>query len=351
MPFARPTLAELRAQVAADVASRLGLSALLPRSRLLALANAEAGAIHMLHGHLVHLAAEMFPQTSSAEGLARWAELANVQRKVATYAAGLLAFSGQPLAEVPQGTTLARADGQIYSTTAAGALDATGNAELEVAAEAAGALGNSAVGTSFQLSASLPGISATAIAVAPGLEGGVDAEDDEALRARVLEAFRAPVLGGAAQDYVTWALEVPGITRAWCAPLVMGPGTVGLAVVVDDAPYGPIPTEDDLDLVRAHVEPHRPVTAQLFIYGPEPAPLVLTLSVTPDTPAVRAALEASVKDLLRREAEPGGTILLSHIQEALSLADGEFDHVLLDPTANVEPGPGALVTFGSISYA
>jgi len=166
----------------------------------------------------------------------------------------------------------------------------------------------------------------------------------------VLDAYRAPVLGGSAADFVTWALEVPGVTRAWSYPGSMGPGTVGLTFTMDDASYGPIPSAPDVDAVEAHVGPLRPVTAQLFVYAPIALPLVLTLHIEPDLPEVRAEVEAGLRDLLRREAEPGGTILLSHLQETISLEVGETDHVLSSPTANVVAGVGELLVFGSVSY-
>ena len=35
-------------------------------------------------------------------------------------------------------------------------------------------------------------------------------------------------------DYVAWATEVPGVTRAWCSPNGMGAGTVVVRFVRDD---------------------------------------------------------------------------------------------------------------------
>jgi uncharacterized phage protein gp47/JayE len=56
--------------------------------------------------------------------------------------------------------------------------------------------------------------------------GGTDQERQEQLRSRMLARYRAPPHGGARHDYIAWALEVPGVTRAWCSPIGYGPGTV-----------------------------------------------------------------------------------------------------------------------------
>ena len=68
---------------------------------------------------------------------------------------------------------------------------------------------------------------------AGGLAAGSDAETDESLRARVLRRIQKPPQGGAGYDYVAWALEVPGVTRAWVYPAEMGLGTVTVRFVRD----------------------------------------------------------------------------------------------------------------------
>jgi uncharacterized phage protein gp47/JayE len=69
-------------------------------------------------------------------------------------------------------------------------------------------------------------------------------------------------------------------------------------------------------------------------------------SVNPDTTAVRAAIEAQLRDLHNREADLGVSLLISHIREAISSAGGEFDHVLTAPATDVGAGKSELLTFG-----
>ncbi len=350
MTFQRPSLAELRARVSSDLASRLGLSGLLPRSILLALANADAAAVHLLHGHLEYLARQQFPQTSDREGIVNWADLRGLSRKAATFASGTADFVGQVSATIPDATQLTRDDGTKFKTIGAAAIGAGGSVSVPLRALDAGEIGNSDAGIELRLSSALAGVQSTAVVEAPGIAGGVDAESDESLRDRTLAAWRTPVRGGAQADYVTWALEVAGVTRAWCTPNVVGVGTVGLGFVVDDAAYGPIPNAGDIALVLAYLQERRPVTAQLFVYAPIPLPLDLTMTLVPNTATVQAAVEASIRDLLRRVAEPGGTLLLSNIQEAISLATGETDHTLTSPVADVVAGAGELLVPGSFTY-
>ena len=79
--------------------------------------------------------------------------------------------------------------------------------------------------------------------------------------------------------------------------------------------------------------------------------LALTIQLTPDTPAVRAAVTDELTQLLLQEGVPGGTILRSHIAEVVSAAAGESDHVLVSPTGNVTFSAGQLPVLGVITWA
>ncbi|WP_066544255.1 baseplate J/gp47 family protein [Sphingomonas sp. CCH21-G11] len=76
------------------------------------------------------------------------------------------------------------------------------------------------------------------------------------------------------------------------------------------------------------------------MFAPTPLPVTLLIGLTPDEPEVRAAIVAELADLFFREAQPGGTLYLSRIREAISQAAGEFDHVLYSPAANIVADPG-----------
>jgi uncharacterized phage protein gp47/JayE len=177
------------------------------------------------------------------------------------------------------------------------------------------------------------------------LNGGVARESLESMRARVIRSYRIIPHGGSAQDYETWALECPGVTRAWCRGGFLGPGTVGLYIMRDDDPQ-PVPNEEQLAEVQAYIEPLRPVTAEVHVRPPVQVPVTYRLTLTPDTSAIRAAVEAQLRDLHNREADLGQKLLISHIREAISSTSGENDHTLISPVADVEAAPNELLTFG-----
>ena len=349
MPFSRPPLQELVNRTLADAQARLGTDELVRREDLQVLARVLAGASHGLHGYIDWLSQQVIFDTAEAEFLERWASIWGVSRKPAAAAVGAVTLAGTTGTLVPAGTLLVRADGAEYETDADVTL-AGGTAEPAITALVAGQDGNAAAASTLTIATPIAGVSSTATVTAGALTGGADIETDDDLRARFLARLRQPPQGGADYDYIAWALEVPGVTRAWVYPAELGLGTVTVRFVRDDD-ASLIPDAAEVLAVQEHIDSVRPVTAQLTVVAPVAVPLNFTIDITPDTAAIRTAIEAELRDLLLREAEPGATILLSHIREAISLATGETDHILTAPAANVTHTTGQMATFGTITWA
>jgi uncharacterized phage protein gp47/JayE len=349
MSFLRPTLEALAQRVQNDFVRHLALKTpILRRSMVGVLSRVVAGAVHGLHGHLVWASKQMFPDVSDVDFLERQAAMYGIGRKAAAFAAGPIRFTGTNGTAIPLGTVIQRADGQQYRTTAAGSIS-SGTATIQAVAVTAGAAGNAAANDAVALVSPITGVATAALVGTGGLTNGADAESTESLRARVLSRLREPPLGGAEGDYVNWALAVPGITRAWVYPLELGPGTVTVRVVNDDA-VSIIPNSTKIDEVAAYIEERRPVTASVTVVAPVAVDLDFTIELTPDTTAVRAAVEAELRDLLRRDAAPGGPILLSRIREAVSVAAGESDNSVTAPSANVTHTTGQIAVMGEITW-
>ncbi len=350
MPFERPALATLIERVTADIETRLpGADARLRRSNLNVLARVHAGAVHGLYGYLDFIARQVIVDTAEAEYLERWAGIWGIVRTPAVAAAGNVTFSGVDGAVIPIGTLVQRSDGAEITTTAAGAI-AAGTAIVAAIASVAGVAGNTGAGSVLALAAPIAGVNGNLVAAAGGLVGGADVEEDERLLTRLLARIQQPPHGGAEFDYIAWALEVPGVTRAWVYPQEQGAGTVVLRFLRDEDP-GAIPDAGEVAAVQAHIDAVRPVTAQLFVVAPIAQPQNFTITLTPDMPAVRAAVEAELRDLILRDIEPGSTLLFSHVREAISIATGETDHAVAVPAADVPATSiGHMITFGAITW-
>ena len=349
MTYVRPTLPDLINRTRDDVVSRLPEHEVLRRSDAEVYARVLAGAAHGLYGYLDWLSRQLIYDTADTDWLERWASIWLPEgRKGATSATGSVTFFGTNGASLLAGAVLVAYDGQRYATE----IDATisgGSAVTTVYAVDTGILGNRTAGQNVTLQSPVSGINATAIAGA--MTGGTDSESDDSLRSRLLFRIKNPPHGGAKHDYEAWALEVPGVTRAWVYPLEAGIGTVTVRFMMDNSYANGIPLAGDVATVLAHIDALRPVTAILSVFAPVAVPLNFTVSsLSPSNATVQAAITQELNALIAREASPGGTLLISHIREAISVASGEIDHVLTAPSGNVVMTTGNITTMGSVSF-
>lgn len=344
MAFERPTLPQILERVSADVESRLSKEQ-IRRSNARVYERVLAGASHEIHGRIDWLQKQLFFQTAEAEFLDRWASVFGVYRKPATAAAGTvqLSFAAEPV-DVPEGTVLQAYAGAQYQTVGS----PTTAGVVEVEALLPGSSANLEAGDVLSFVSPVAGVDSAAECL--GVSGGTDAETDEELRTRLLERARERPAGGAAQDYVAWAKEIAGVTRAWVAQGTQ-PGTVIVDFVCDDLP-DIIPTAEKVAEVQAHIDAVRPVTAIVTVEAPATQAVNIAISsLLPSTTAVREAVEKALADLFIAEAEPGALMYLSHIRAAISNAAGEIDSAVVSPTADIQAPAGTLLTLGTITWS
>ena len=126
------------------------------------------------------------------------------------------------------------------------------------------------------------------------------------------------------------------VENVYVYPYFDGSGTVAITFTVNDE--HPIPNADDRDAVQAYVDALRPEDMKSFrVFLPKNDPVTYEIQVRPMDAATQLAVRAALKDLHRREAVPGGKLLISHIREAISGATGEEDSVVTSPNADVNP--------------
>lgn len=379
MPFTRPTLGQLRRQAASDINAALpGVDALLRYSNLGIMGDVLAAMAAGHYGYLDWIALNAVPFTATGEYLEGWAALKGVTRKPASAAIGNAAFTAAAGAQIPAGTTLTRSDGVTYVTTAAGAA-AGGTITVPFVANASGADGNADAGVTLFLAGALVGVASTGVAAAP-ITGGADVELDVDLRSRMLAAYATPPQGGSITDYPGWALAVPGVTRAWVSPATMGPGTLTVYFMMDDAQaaHGGFPqgtngcatyeardvaaTGDQLAVANA-IFPKQSVTALVYAVAPTPNQITLTLANLSGLSDARKSMIASaVSGALFTGAVPGGVTNVSAIEAAIANTAGTAGYVLTGIAAsagtvsnggigNITSNPGALPVLAGIVFA
>jgi uncharacterized phage protein gp47/JayE len=396
MPYSRPTLLQLIAQAQQDIIAAqitsptIGtvLQGLLDQAVLIDIADAEAGLTYSLYGFLDWISLQSTPFTATGEFLEAWAALKGVYRKDATFAGGTF-FVAQFCTngtQMPDGTTVNRGDSTAYLTTS---LETVSGSAISapILAVVAGAAGNAPEGIVLSIETTITGIYSQGIA-STALTGGSDQEADASLRTRMLAVYAAPPQGGDREDYVEWALAVPGVTRAWVAGSLAGPGTVTVFTMFDIAesanggfpvgsngvsqydvgPLGAVPrdvvaTGDQLTVANAIVLAE-PVTA--LVYSNAPADDAVACSITglgtANTAANQALITAAIVDMFIRLGNVGGTtnpttglawapIEPSDWYAAISSVASIGRFVLAAPTVAITPANGKLPTLGTIAFA
>jgi uncharacterized phage protein gp47/JayE len=365
MPFARPTLTALRNTAIQDVTTSgiPGLDGLLRNAVLRVLSWVMSGLAYSVYGYLDYIAREAVPFTATDEYLYAWAALIGVYQKDSTPASGSAQFTGTAGLVLPAGAPLTRQDGTPYTTTADGTVDATGLLTVPIVAAVNGAATNADVGVAMSIASPVPGINSGGVTVTP-LSGGADQETQDELRTRMLYQYAQPPQGGSASDYVTWALEVPGVTRAWIAasggqvqvyPMFdvanaahggFPQGSDGCAV---EEKRGPTATGDQL-IVAEHIWPVQPVTALVFVAAPVPLAIDVTIAnLDPSTVEMEASILASLQDAFLVIGEVGGVVYPSQLYQAISATPGVNRFDMTIPAAPITAPAGALPVMGTLS--
>ncbi|QKQ48481.1 baseplate J/gp47 family protein [Achromobacter denitrificans] len=386
MPFSRPTLSELRNQVLADINATLdGANALLRKAVLRVLGVAQAGLAHLHFGYIDWISMQAVPWTATDEYLAGWGAMKNVFRKDAVAAVITAQFTGTAGVVISAGIEVKRADGTAYTVEETQEVGADGKAAVVLRATATGAAGNCSAGTPVTLSSTITGLQSTGTVVG-AIATGADVEPPDAYSERVIAAYQETPHGGNADDYVRWALAVPGVSRAWCSPNGMGAGTVVLRFMMDTAqsqhggfpqgangisqhdlgpdglPRAAVATGDQLVLADALIG-LQPVTALVFACAPVDNSLHFKISgLSGAGTATRNAISAALADVLFRTGDArGGTINRNDIEGAINSVSGASGWLLVEVAGtvdgvvtvypgNVTNGIGQLPTLGGVTY-
>jgi len=359
MPWDTPPLRQVRELVRDHITSSLpGSDASVPNSVLRVMSDAQGALCHLTLQYIDWLALQLLPDTAEAEWLDRhgiiWLKNSDDTkgRKQATFAEGFATFTGTSGSIVPAFTRLSGGTAGIeYETTAAGTIGVS-PVSIAVRALDPGQAGNLAAGEPLALTGTLAGVDQTAVIVS--LTGGVDTERDEDLRMRVLQRIQNPAMGGSQANYVTWALAVPGVTRAWAWP-EQGPGTITIRFLMDDEAHAADdgwPTPDDIDAVAEYIDEMRPVTVKdCYVLAPIKEFVDVTIvNLMPDTDAVKAEVENSLRAMLHEKAAPGQTIYAAWVSYAIMSAPGVQSFHLVTDDDHPMPAPGYMAVLGTLLF-
>ena len=308
-----------------------------------------AGALHTVYGYIDYLAMNMLPDLCDESWLYRHAAMKRCPRKDAVAASGFMRWDGVSNGLTVNSGAVIQRDDLVQYTVLANATSAGGILRAPIACSVTGSTGNTDDGVALSLVTPVNGLPSGG--QADTVIGGFDVEDIEEWRSRVLERYYWTPQGGADGDYIIWAKEVAGITRAWTYRHWMGTGTVGVMVASSDL-INPIIDDVTVAAAQAHIEPLAPVAgSDLYVFKATKKTVNFTIDLNPDNDSTRAAVKAELLSFLLRDGYPEGTLELSRINEAISIAAGERSHTLISPAANITLAKNELAVMGNITWA
>lgn len=218
-----------------------------------------------------------FVDTATGDNLDRKCAEKNVIRRQATYASGVVTIAGVAGAAITAGELVA-SDTVSFAFTRDASLPASGQIDIEVICQTAGAAGNVPAGAIKSFPKTLEGL--RTVANAKPFINGYDQESDDSLRERYYIKARTPATSGNKWHYLGWAKEVTGVGDARVFPLDNGPGTVTV-IIIDANMRG----ADDALIAStlAHIEEVRPIGAAVTVRSAEELPVNVSLTLQIDS--------------------------------------------------------------------
>ena len=313
------------------------------------------GAVWEAFGRLKWMDRQRFAMTATGYELERHGLDYGISRKSASYAQGnLVVVSNVYPKTIPAGTKFTRSDGATFTSTQARdiakfTLDAT----IPVVADVSGRAGNTTYGAPMTCNVA----ELTSVAVDDyGLGQGADVETDDQLRVRILLRKRYPPRGGSQQDYVSWGLSLPGVTRVFVKGNAYGRGTVGIWFLMDDTYVAGIPQPADVIAMQDHIDSQAPITAIPIVAAPTADCIdIVVQSLSPDTQAARESIAAELQALFRRMAMPGlpdAPFVLdwNWIWQAVGNASGVRGFKIAAPSSDVTFNTGNMPCLRSVTF-
>ncbi len=293
---------------------------------------------------------QSFPQTAQGIYLDRHAAMRGISRIAAVPASGTLRFFVETASavdlKIPAGTICMNAKETRFQTTAEGTLPA-GELFVDVPASAveAGKSSNAPAGSVTILTACPVGI--TRCANPKAFVGGSDAEDDAALRMRVLESYRRLPNGANAAWYERTAMNHASVAAARAVGRARGIGTVDVYVTTDAG----IPSAELVRAVGQDLQEKREIAVDVKALAPTASAVNLSVSVLPRTgtsfAAVREAVEHVITSFFNGRLL-GKPIRLAELGNLIYSVDGVDNYQILTPKTDLAADDKILPVLGTL---
>lgn len=340
------TIEEYYSAMVAEFQSQTGLDASASGDLAVRL-YAVAAQLYALDVQTQFMGEQCFPQTATGTYLDQHATLRGLTRHEATYASGTITFSCDSPStmdwSIPAGTICMTASLIRFETTEDVTLN-TGDTTVSATAVAteAGESGNVGSGTILTMAVPPVGI-ASCINNAP-FTGGGEAENDETLRARILETYQRLQNGANVAYYRESALAFDQVTQVAVMPRARGIGTVDVVIATQEG----IPDTALLAEVQAWFDEWREIGVDVDVCSPDVTTVNITAKITPASAI--ADVEVAIANWFSGE-RLGESILIAQLIALICSVDGVTNCTVTLPTADISVDEDELPMLGTLTIA
>lgn len=304
-----PTTQEINDRIVSDIESKTSQSTpLFFKAFNRVVAFALSGVFTILYKFGQWSIKQIFTITQDSDSLELKGDQYKIPRKTSTSTILIAGFTGDNGTVIPAGQQFrGDSNGLLYSLQTTEEI-AAGVASGNVLCLTSGAAGNLINGSTLTILKPISGLDNQATISATVTEG----EDQEAVedyRTRISEREKTPPQGGSLVDYILWAKEVAGITRAFAwghrNVSAIDPGYISV-YPLNDGEASRIPSAPKLTEVQTYIDDSTRAPMQVAVIN-VPAMIEETFNITvtdldPNTAAIRNAFAENVEAyLLARE--------------------------------------------------
>jgi uncharacterized phage protein gp47/JayE len=307
-----PTTSEIYDRIISDIESKIGQSTpLLFKAFNRVLAVALAGVFTILYKYGQWALKQIFTITQDADSLELKGDQYDIPRKAATSNVSTATLTGIDGVIIPAGQQFrGNSNGLLYSVDSSLEISG-GTVSGNFNCLTSGTSGNLINGSTLTILQPIAGLDNQATVTATATEAE-DQESIEDYRARISDREKLPPQGGSLVDYIVWAREVAGITRAFAwghreVPAIPE-GYVSVYPISDNDPGGRIPSGAKLTEVLNYIDdPARAPMQVAVINVPAMTEKTIDIDVTaldPNTAEIRNKFAENVAEyLLEREPQ------------------------------------------------
>ena len=294
---------------------------------------------------------QAFPQTADGIYLDYHGQMRAMTRRGGTQAQGTLRmYLENPLLDdVPiTADTVCTDAGLVRFVTTQAAVIPAGTTYVDVPARAElpGRAGNAAPGTICFLH--LPPQSVSGVTNPAAFTGGMDAEDDESFRARILDSYRRLPNGANAAWYELRTLEIDGVAAVSVLPRWQGIGTVGVVITDGDGPASAALVAQ----VQAELDSAREIATDVTVMAAEAVtiPVMAEIKVADgyDPGVVLLAVRTAIEQFFNGQllAKP---LYRATLGQVIYAVDGVENYQLTLPAADVAISNRQTPVLGALS--